>query len=412
MTPQAHRLHTPTTPALAAARRPRRSRLDLAVLSWVVAIASTGCGSDAAQPPVDEARHPLGAAEANAASCVDACGGQSALACWCDPSCAEVGDCCSDYAAACVPPAKSDAQVLCEATGGGWETDLCECQQDANTTALDYRFDAELGCVPGDPPAKSDAQVLCEATGGGWETDLCECQQDANTTALDYRFDAELGCVPGDPPPPDDATLCQDSGGVWEDGACACAQDGASVHFVFQAEVGCAFPDDAPLRQILLSGSAADFLTQNAPAAGDGLYLIDRPGVADVVTFYADPADALAYLSGFHWVETFTATGACTGDLQTEALPTVNCEDGSISSTGCHFLTVDGFPRLGDQMTLLNEYGFADYTETEIANAATAGEGVLKVFVDGRHRATFAFAFKAGAWRLVFIDLSRYSCSA
>lgn len=361
MTPQAHRLHAPTTPALAAARR---SRLDLAVLSWVVAIASTGCGSDAAQPPVDEARHPLSAAEADAASCVDACGGESALDCWCDPSCVEVGDCCSDYAAACVPP------------------------------------------------AKSDAQVLCEATGGGWETDLCECQQDANTTALDYRFDAELGCVPGDPPPPDDATLCQDSGGVWEDGACACAQDGASVHFVFQAEVGCAFPDDAPLRQILLSGSAADFLTQNAPAAGDGLYLIDRPGVADVVTFYSDPADALAYLSGFHWVETFTATGACTGDLQTEALPTVNCEDGSISSTGCHFLTVDGFPRLSDQMTLLNEYGFADYTETEIANAATAGEGVLKVFVDGRHRATFAFAFKAGAWRLVFIDLSRYSCGA
>lgn len=81
-----------------------------------------GCGSTA---DVEEAersdRGPLGKSEA-VGTCEEACGGQSAGACWCDEECSDYGDCCSDYEATCLPSAGRGvplAQCVLRAEDGG-----------------------------------------------------------------------------------------------------------------------------------------------------------------------------------------------------------------------------------------------------------------------------------------------------
>jgi hypothetical protein len=353
-------------------RQARRWRL-LKALGWGFAglgfAASGACGDgETKETNLTAERGPLGKEDADAGTCENRCGGISDATCWCDEQCATWGDCCSDYQAACTTPVE---------------------------------------------PEKSAEQILCEQTGGGWEGDRCECQQDGYTTNYNFWFDPERGCVPGEPTPVDNATLCADTGGVWEDGACACAQDGASLHFVFQEGIGCAFPDDAPLRQVILAGHAGQFFDNFMPADGEGLYIIDRPGVADIVTRYDSAADALAYLNQFNWVSTVADAGSCTDGLQTEVFPEVSCEDDTgMTPSGCHYLSTLGIERLSALMRLTNEYQFTNYTEEEIGAAVVAEQTIFRVFVDSRHGVTFAFTYRNGAWRLVMIDLQRYSCSA
>lgn len=345
----------------------------LKALGWGFAglglsVAASACSDSATAPadnPTNTDRAPLGKAVADAGTCVAACGGISNDICWCDELCATIGDCCSDFQETCVAPPDNAAQVLCEATSGGWEGDRCECQQDGYTTNLNF-----------------------------W-------------------FDPEKGCVPGEPTPVDEPTLCQDTGGVWEDGACACAQDGSTLFHVFQPEIGCAFPDDAPLRDVILNQNAGVFFTNHMPVDGDGLFIIDRPGVADIVTHYKTNAEAIAALTQFDWINTVSADGACTEGLQTEIFPTVSCEDDAgMNPSGCHYLSTYGVESLSAQMALTNEYEFTNYSAEEIAAAAAAEQTILRVFIDSRNGVTFGFTFKAGAWRLVMIDLQRYSCSA
>gem|GEM_PF-3423004 len=393
----------------AATRHQPRAWSLLKLLGWgmVSAAGLTACADEPAPSAKMQAdRQPIGKADADSGTCESACGGQSDAECWCDESCAMYGDCCSDYTTVC----GSDAPALCEATGGAWEDGGCECRQDAAAMNMNYSFDPAKGCVAGDP-IEPDAPALCEATGGAWVGMACDCEQDGSS--IGYIFNPATGCGPDEVAATDDKTLCENTGGYWNVDVCECAQDGASLFFVFQAEIGCAMPDDSPLRDAALNVGAQIFFSDFAPAEGDGVYVIDRPGVADFVTYYKNFGDALDYLGQFDWVETVADAGTCSEGLQTEIFPSVDCDlDNGMTPSGCHFLSVHGFERVSYTMETLNEYGFASYTAAEIAQAMDLGDQVLRVFIDSRHGVTFAFRFKDGAWRLVLIDVSRYSCSA
>ncbi len=74
-------------------------RLNELVL-FVAAIVTTACTSDP-DPAVGGPRGEGPKGDAPAGTCVDACGGQSRDACWCDDQCAAFGDCCADKQAVC-----------------------------------------------------------------------------------------------------------------------------------------------------------------------------------------------------------------------------------------------------------------------------------------------------------------------
>lgn len=63
-------------------------------------------------------------------SCVDACGGKSEGACWCDDQCTDFGDCCEDYQDECSEPAPT-----CETVIAAYEaetTEIRSCTADAD----------------------------------------------------------------------------------------------------------------------------------------------------------------------------------------------------------------------------------------------------------------------------------------
>jgi hypothetical protein len=61
-----------------------------------------GVHASAVKAHAGETRPPTPVGEIAArVSCENQCGGQAAGGCFCDPQCAESGDCCSDYAAVC-----------------------------------------------------------------------------------------------------------------------------------------------------------------------------------------------------------------------------------------------------------------------------------------------------------------------
>ena len=69
-----------------------------------LAMALFGCTTGTGPEAEEGGRHPLGKADLTGACYVDGtsyCGGQSAGTCWCNESCLDYGDCCSDYQVMC-----------------------------------------------------------------------------------------------------------------------------------------------------------------------------------------------------------------------------------------------------------------------------------------------------------------------
>jgi hypothetical protein len=264
--------------------------------------------------------------------------------------------------------------------------------EDATTEVTD------LGVAdPSDPLAS-----LCRETGGTWAEGACTCA--AANPGLPEGFDPVHGCRP------DPAALCGATGGVWEGDACACAQDGVSLHFEFDPALGCRFPDVAPLEEALrktrLMEAVADHL-----APGQPVYVIDRPGVFDMVTRVDAPEDVLARLAPFEPLS--EAAGTCDGPLITDAWPEVDCEGSGLSLEGCFFRQVsDEYHRASELMALAVTYEFGDWTPAEIDAVYAAESMILAIFLDSDHGVTLAFRRYEGRWVLVVIDLSRYSCSA
>jgi len=254
----------------------------------------------------------------------------------------------------------------------------------------------------GDNPAED----LCWGTGGAWSGGACECQQDGATTSLGYFFDPTLGCIPNP------ELLCAATGGIWEGSACQCAQDGASLHYELHPKLGCSMPEDGSLVTDLRSKELLA-LIERYTSADQHVWLIDRPGVFDMVYEMTSFADISDYLPP-GWETISADAGACTTDPVRDTWPTVDCEgELGMTPTGCFLATVsDEFDRVSYLMGLAVEYEFADWTAEQIADARTDESRILKVFVSSSHGVTLAFRRLAGAWVLVVIDLSRYSCGA
>lgn len=219
----------------------------------------------------------------------------------------------------------------------------------------------------------------------------------------------------GDPDGPvaSDRELCEGTRGAWTGSRCECAQDGATRFNEFVPAEGCRFPDDSDLREDLATLPLYETIAETF-AVGQPVYLIDRPGVFDVVHTFATIASLRAHIEPMGWLEISADVGRCDAALVSAAIPSVDCEsDVGMSQGGCILSTVnDEFHRVSDQMQAAVDYGFGSYSAATIA-AARAQEGdILKVFVNSEHGVTLAFRRHAGAWILVVVDLSRYSCSA
>jgi hypothetical protein len=275
---------------------------------------------------------------------------------------------------------------------------------DADSNALDAAEDAVSDASP--DSVGNPAEDLCWGTGGAWSSGACDCQQDGATTSLGYYFDAVLGCIP------DPEILCGATGGIWEDGACQCAQDGASLHFELHPKLGCSMPEDASLVTDIRSLELLA-LIERYTSADQRVWLIDRPGVFDMVYEMNSFADISDHLPP-GWETISAAAGACTTDPARDTWPTVDCDSElGMTPTGCFLATVsDEFDRVSYLMGIGVEYEFADWTPEQIEAARSDESRVIKVFVSSSHGVTLAFRRLAGAWVLVAIDLSRYSCSA
>ncbi len=366
------------------------------------ALLSLGACGDAATDDANTAeRGPLGKAD-NVGTCVDACGGQSGGSCWCDEACGDNGDCCADYDQVC---GGDGYAAMCLATGGFWEDGGagCECEQDG--ASIGWVFSPlDGGCV--DP--ESDAAVmpkLCEATNGLWENGACQCEQDG--ASIGWEFNPAKGCEPGSASVANNEDLCWNSGGAWEDGACECAQDGASLHYEFMpAAGGCVDPSSAlgPVVELYAADVGAgwdEFVDPNM-----GIWVIHRPGVADVPSKFNDleeVSNALAYA-------TTTAYGL-TCEVKQEEAPTYDC-DTEFDKEGCFATPTDSFDGVSKLMIQLNDYGFADYSADEIGAAQIFEANVDTQVVSTDNGMTLYFGVVDGEWRLLVIDVAQFDCSA
>lgn len=251
----------------------------------------------------------------------------------------------------------------------------------------------------------SAAEELCWATGGAWMAAACDCQQDGATTAMGYFFDPVLGCIP------DPELLCEATGGVFE-GECQCAQDGASLHYELHPRLGCSFPSDDELSADIASLELMELVERYA-SPSQRVWLIDNPGAFMVIHPMDSPADLLAFMAP-GWTAISASAGACSGELEREVYPVVDCEsDAGMDPTGCFLATTsDTYDRVSFLMQVSVDLDIADWTAEDI-DRARADEGqILKLHVASSHRVTLGFRRLEGAWVLVVVDLARYACSA
>lgn len=266
-------------------------------------------------------------------------------------------------------------------------------------TVPDTDSDTEPDTTP------SAAEELCWATGGAWMTSSCDCQQDGATTAMGYFFDPVLGCIP------DPKLLCEATGGVFE-GECQCAQDGASLHFELHPRLGCSFPSDADLSADFTSLTLLELVERYA-SPSQRVWLIDNPGAFMVIHRMDSPADLLAFIEP-GWTAISESAGACSGELEREVYPVVDCEvDAGMDPTGCFLATTsDTYDRVSFLMQVAVDLEIADWTTEDIDRARSDEGQILKLHVASSHRVTLGFRRLEGAWVLVVVDLARYACSA
>jgi hypothetical protein len=263
---------------------------------------------------------------------------------------------------------------------------------------------------PGDTSEADSGEIdpmatACTNAGGSWDGAACACPGDPARPGLPFEFDEESGCRP------ESSALCVATGGVWENDACACAQDGVSLHYEFDGNIGCAFPDLEPLKEDLARLPLLEAIAAYA-SVEQHIWLIDRPGVFDMVRRVDSLEDLDAALAP--WKALSDEAAACEEPLQPGPLPEVMCEDDAgVSKSGCIFMQVsDEYHRVSELMALAVTYEFDDWTPEEIAAVENEEDDILAVFLNSEHGVTLAFRRLEGRWVLVVIDLSRYSCSS
>lgn len=112
--------------------------------------------------PVDADRGSIAKADL-VGSCEDSCDGPSASGtCWCDDSCADYGDCCSDKADHC----EAEGCEACLASGGTWQPEANACTDNCDLQ--------DISCFTDSCPAPSDCEA-CLASGGTWQPEANAC---------------------------------------------------------------------------------------------------------------------------------------------------------------------------------------------------------------------------------------------
>ncbi len=296
------------------------------------------------------------------------------------------------------PDKAGSASTFCTSVDGGG-SGICvskasplnnDCEAIPGTSAaFADRFVGNSSAAPSEALVCYPGDVLCE--------DDLGC-------AAGYTCNTQLGvCVQG----AQLDALCEDTGGVWESNSCECAQDGASVDYEFiVAEGGCVHPDFAigGIKKLYADDLGAGWDEFVDPSVG--LWVIHRPGVADVPAKFNDLAevsDALAYV--------VSGADGFSCEVVEESAPTYDCET-EFSKDGCFATPVDSYDGISSLMALLNSYQFADFSDDEIATATRFELNVDTQVVSTANGMTLYFGVVDGAWRLLVIDVASFDCSA
>ncbi len=319
-------------------------------------------------------------------TCTDVCTPSDGY-CFCDEACVANGDCCNDYQATCGGGEVDGPQALCESTGISWDaaTETCACD-------IAQVFNAELGCI-------REAQ-LCDQTGGFYEAGECECAQDG--ASIDHIFALPMGCI-------NETVLCEQTGGVMEDGNCECAQDGASIHYDFLPEQGgCAYPAFTAIEGVFDAEIGGGAPPRGMVDSELGVYVIHRPGASDVISHFDTLQDAFdeTFLA---YVEDYLTGNFCRLE---NGSPEFSCDSDFGDAEGCFISALDSFDRYSSLMTLLNDVELADYSEAEINDMRTLESGTLAEVIVTEQNLSLVFSWHNGGWRLLFVDVARFSCSA
>ncbi len=273
---------------------------------------------------------------------------------------------------------------------GGWGA----CAEIADETASSERR----------PLGKEDASGTCSGYCGEQSAGACWC--DVGCMLIGDCCDDVMDVCSEVAPAPE--ALCADTGGVWSGGACDCSEGDPMSWMEFDPERGCNLVDDAELMDAALDGGAATMIERFA----DGpVWLVARPGAVDYVVRHDTPAALTEALTTPGWIAAFEDAGSCAG-LERGGLPEVDC-DVDTATAGCHLVSLPGHaPRMSAIMEMTNDIGLTTYSAGDLDAARAADDSVRAVFVDARLGVTFTFARSGGKWRLVYVDVARYDCSA
>ena len=140
-----------------------------------------------------------------------------------------------------------------------------------------------------------------------------------------------------------------------------------------------------------------------------GLYLSLRPGAFDAVYHGESITNLMEYMP---WYKGGIENFGCSPEQSD--VPNFSCETAKMfSKQGCFLAPLKKYSRLSDMMANLNSYEVSDYSVSEIAKARKAEATAGYQLVHTREGLQIIFGKNAaGAWKLLVLDFSRFSCGA
>lgn len=140
-----------------------------------------------------------------------------------------------------------------------------------------------------------------------------------------------------------------------------------------------------------------------------GLYLSTRPGAFDAVNHGTNYSELIGYIPFFK--EGIKGLGC---NPEESAMPTFSCDDDNMfSKKGCFMGPISDYKRISDLMANLNSYDVSDFSVSEIAKARKMEKAASIQVVQTREGLHIVLGQNpAGAWKLLVLDFSKYSCGA
>lgn len=140
-----------------------------------------------------------------------------------------------------------------------------------------------------------------------------------------------------------------------------------------------------------------------------GLYLSTRPGAFDAVNHGSNYSELIHFIPFFK--EGIKGLGC---RLEAASMPVFSCDDiNMFSKKGCFMGPVTDYKRISDLMANLNGYEVSDFSVSEIAKARKMEKAASIQVVQTREGLHIILGQNAaGAWKLLVLDFSKYSCGA